>query len=284
MKKLNRLSKMEIALIVVFLIAMILSETIGRKMLTSPEFHSNTIQVLESQKNDALMLSAAVTVASTAITAIPDDTGSSIANELADLTLPLLLIVAVIYLEIYLLTTFGWVSSTLLFPAAFALGIGYVVSRKAFILVWIKRILILAIALLLIIPVSAKVTSGINETFEESINQKFSAAAYIVEETEEQEDTNAVISFFSGLANSIVSAFDMAKNMLSTMIDAIAILIITSVVIPIITVILFLQAIKVAINIDIPMDKLISGISTVNRDYRSQRKHRRLEELGKEEQ
>lgn len=278
MQRIKALSTLELFGIAVMLIAIVLSMTVGRSLLSSPEFYAHTIETLEEQKNDALMLSAAVTVASTAISAIPDDTGSSIADQLADLTLPLFIIVATIYLEIYLLTTFGWVSSTVLLPVAFVLCIGYIASRKAVLRVWIKRILILAIALLFVIPFSTVVTSNIEETFDESINQKFHSAAYIVKEAEEQKDGNAVLNFFSGLADSVTSAFDLAKNMLSAMIDAIAILVITSIVIPIITVIVFLQAVKAALCIDIPMDELVSAVSSANLERRSRRERRRMTE------
>lgn len=284
MQRIKELSKLELLGIAALILAIVLSMTVGRSLLASPEFHAHTIQVLEEQKNDALMLSAAVTVASTVITALPDDTGSSIADQLADLTLPLFIIVAIIYLEIYLLTTFGWVSSTVLLPVAFALCIGYIASRKAVLRIWIKRTLILAIALLFLIPISTMVTSNIEETFDESINQKLRSAAYIVEEAEEQEDGNAFLNFFSGLANSVASTFDVAKNMLSTMIDAIAILVVTSLGIPIITAIVFLQAVKAAMCVDIPMDKLVSEISAVNHERRMRRERRRMTESQKTEQ
>lgn len=284
MQRIKELSKLELLGIAALILAIVLSMTVGRSILTSPEFHAHTIQVLEEQKNDALMLSTAVTVASTAISAIPDDTGSSIADQLADMTLPLFIVVAIIYLEIYLLTTFGWVSSTVLLPVAFALCIGYIASRWAVLLAWIKRLFILAIALLILIPLSTMITSNIEETFDESINQKFRSAAYIVEESEEQEDGNAFLNFFTGLANSVTSAFDLAKNMLSTMIDAIAILVITSLVIPVITAFVFLQAVKAAMNIDIPMDKLVSEIATVNHERRKRRERRKLTGSQKTEQ
>ena len=142
----------EIITICILLAAMILSATMLNSLLSSPSFHSKTIQILDDQKMEALTLSVAVTAASTALSVLPDDTASPIAEELADLSLPLFLIVAIIYLEIFLLTTFGWISSVLLIPAACLLAIGFILFKKELFLIWIKKILILTLALILLIP------------------------------------------------------------------------------------------------------------------------------------
>ncbi|MBE5799035.1 MAG: hypothetical protein E7321_03690 [Clostridiales bacterium] len=268
----------EIILIIVLLLLAVLSVTIVNDHLSSPSFHSRTISILNEQKQDALTLSVAVTAASTALSTLPNDTASPIADELADLSLPLFLIVAVIYLEIFLLTTFGWISSSFLFPAACILMIIFVLCRKEFLLVWIKRILVLALALIMIIPASATITVQIEDTFSETVNQKLHAASHIAsvsEISEEDEDSNAILSFFSGLADNVISLADAARNMLSTLVDAIAILLITSCIIPALTLLLFLQAIKSAMNVDIPTRKLALLIPPTKKD------HQRLKEAQK---
>lgn len=262
----NTLQKSLLIAALVFMI--VLSVTIVSDRLSSPEFHIKTIKVLDEQKTDALTLSVAVTAASTSLSVLPDDTASPIAEELADLSLPLFLIVAIIYLEIFLLTTFGWITSTFLFPAACILAICFVLCRKEFLLVWIKKLLILSLALIMLIPTSAAITSHIEETFAETVDQKLHAASHIadVAETEEAEDANAILSFFSGLADNVVSLVAAARNMLSTLVDAVAVLMITSCIIPILTLLLFLQAIKVALNVDIPTRYLALLIPPTKRD------------------
>lgn len=257
--------------IVVLAALLLLSVTVISDHLSSPEFHAETIRVLDAQKQEALTLSIAVTAASTALSMCPDDAASPIANELADLSLPLFLIVSIIYLEMFLLTTFGWLSSTFLFPAACLLMIGYVLSLREYLLVWIKKILILALALIMLIPVSTKITSQIEETFSETVHQKLQAAFHIANaaETKDQEETNAILSFFSSLADNVVSLVDTARNMLSIFVDAITILFITSCVIPLLTLFLFLQVIKLVLNADIPTRKLALLVSPTKRERRS---------------
>lgn len=260
--------------ILICVLLIILSVTLVNNLLSSPQFHSKTIRVLDEQKTEALTLSVAVTAASTALSTLPDDMASPIADELADLSLPLFLIVAIIYLEIFLLTTFGWITSTFLLPAACLLMISFILCRKEFILVWIKKILVLSLALVMLIPASAAITSHIEDTFSETVDQKLHAASHIanIAETEEEDGANAILSFFSGLADNVASLVNAARNMLSTLVDAVAVLMITSCIIPVLTLLLFLQAIKVAMNVDIPTKYLALLVPPTKKD------HQRLEE------
>jgi len=258
----------EILSILVCILFIGLSVTVINGHLSSPQFHSETIRILDEQKTEALTLSVAVTAASTALSTLPDDIASPIADELADLSLPLFLIVAIIYLEIFLLTTFGWITSTFLLPTACLLMISFILCRKEFILVWIKKIVVLSLALVMLIPASAAITSHIEDTFAETVDQKLHAASHIanIAETEEEEDANAILSFFSGLADNVASLVNAARNMLSTLVDAVAILMITSCIIPVLTLFLFLQAIKLAMNVDIPTRYLALLVPPTKRD------------------
>lgn len=268
-----RITRQEGVFIAVLILLTVLSVTLFSNTLSSPEFYSETIRVLDDQKTEALTLSVAVAAASTALSTLPDDMASPIADELADLSLPLFLIVAIIYLEIFMLTTFGWITSTFLLPAAFLLLIGFILWRKEFLLVWIKKILVLSVALTMLIPASATITSHIEDTFSEVIDQRLHAASHIVNaaESDGEEDTNAILSFFSGIADNVTSLVNAARNMLSTLVDAVATLLITSCVIPVLTVLLFLQAIKTALNVNIPTEHFVRMLP-------SARKHRKMPE------
>lgn len=264
----HRLSNREILYIVTLILIALLSITLLSGVLTSPQFHAKTLRVLDEQKNEALALSVSVTAASTALSALPDDMASSISAELADLALPLFLIVSVIYLEIFLLTTFGWITATFLLPAVCLLLVGFVLLRRDFLLIWVKKLFILSLALVLLIPTSATITHHIEETFSETIDQKLHAAAHITDAAEaddEKTDGNAIRSFFSGLADNVSAIIDTARNMLSSMIDAVAVMLITSLIIPIITLLLFMKAVSLALNVDIPTSTLVKLVPPTTR-------------------
>jgi len=69
---------------------------------STPEFHEQSIQYLD--KNTVMTLAVSSAAISTSITILPGDTGTPIANDLADLSSKFLLVLGAIYLEKYALT------------------------------------------------------------------------------------------------------------------------------------------------------------------------------------
>lgn len=220
---------------------------------SSPAFYSRSIQKLDDQKINAMMLSAVVTVASTAISAVPDDTATPIAEQLSELSGPLLAIVCVLYAEKFLLTTMGWASTMVLLPGAclcmiiFLLG-GWETPRR-----WAFKLFILAVVLVLLVPASVGITLLIEETFAESVDATFHAAYHLSEETQQQDETgkNGFLSFFTSLKDNVSALLTKAKSMLSILVDAVAVLIVTSCVIPALTALLFLAIVRVLFRLPV---------------------------------
>ena len=222
---------------------------------SSAEFHSASIATLEAQKKTAMSLTATVTAASYAVSSLPNDTATPIADELAELTGPLLVVVCVIYLEKFLLTTTGFVSFSILVPLACALfGVQLFRPGRALRL-WAAKVLVFALLLFAMVPAGVTVTNLVQETFEESIEQTFVTAEKFSTEVEsaQKEDSSAFLQFIEGIGDSVMRLFDMAKNVLSTLTDAIAVLLITTCAIPLLTLLFFLWIIRVLFGIHVPL-------------------------------
>ena len=71
---------------------------------STPEFHEQSIQYLDEKRNTVMTLAVSSAAISTSITILPGDTGTPIANDLADLSSKFLLVLGAIYLEKYALT------------------------------------------------------------------------------------------------------------------------------------------------------------------------------------
>ena len=80
--------------------------------------HSHTINSIDEKVDMVMKLTAASTVASAGITAIPADTATPIAEKLADFTQYFLLIMCVLYAEKYSLTIIGLATFKILIPLA----------------------------------------------------------------------------------------------------------------------------------------------------------------------
>ena len=86
------------AIIAVLALTIILSCTFLGNRLTDPATYSHTIEVLDKNRSTVLGLSAASAAASAAVSALPDDICSPLAQEISEFTTWFLLILSVIYL------------------------------------------------------------------------------------------------------------------------------------------------------------------------------------------
>lgn len=242
----------KIIMIVLLIAIAILSITVISKYTSSPDFHANSIKVLDDKKLIAMGMTTSVSVLSTAITALPGDTASPVAEQLSQLTGPLFIVVCAIYLEKFLLTITGYISFTYLIPiACFLAGIS-IITQKTVLKTLAIKITILAISLFMIVPLSVKTTQLIEATFQETINQTYEAAHQVnTEETiEDEENSNFFSNIVDSVSGSVSTVVDTAKNAVNVFIDAIAVLIITTCVIPIVVMLLFIWIIKTILRID----------------------------------
>lgn len=90
------------------------------KITTDPAFYQKSIAALEEKQETVLELTAASTAASAAITLLPGDTATPIADKLADLSGYFLIVLCAIFLEKYLLTITAAAAFKVLIPAACA--------------------------------------------------------------------------------------------------------------------------------------------------------------------
>ena len=100
----KKLSKKTPILAVLLVLAAFFSVFVVSKFAVSPQVHANTIAALEEKQSTVLELTAASTAASAAITLLPGDAATPIAEKLADLSSGFLVVLCAIYLEKYLLT------------------------------------------------------------------------------------------------------------------------------------------------------------------------------------
>ena len=112
----DKFKSKNVVIAIALLIAAILSVTVVSKYATSEEVHSSSIAALDDKKVTAMELTAGVAATSTAISALPGDAATPIAEQVSELTGPLLIVVCAIYLEKFLLTTIGYVAFKFLIP------------------------------------------------------------------------------------------------------------------------------------------------------------------------
>ncbi|MBO5142939.1 MAG: hypothetical protein J6C46_08155 [Clostridia bacterium] len=247
----------------------LLSIFVFSKIASSPEFHEHTIKALDDKKVAVMELATATAVTSTAIAAIPSDATSPLANQIVELSEYLLIVIGVIFLEKILLTATGYVTFSYLIPIACLLyGIYLFVDKEILRSIAIK-IAIFGVAIFMVVPVSVKVSELVEKTQEISINQTIEDAKNFTdtakeEKKENSENVNGWENFVSGIKDAVSSVGDTVSNLikkgeqlLSRFIDAIAVLLITSCVIPILVLLFFGWIIKILFGINIPAKNIM---------------------------
>ena len=234
-------------------------------VMTRPETYQGSLAALQEKQTTVLELTAASTAASAAITLLPGDIATPVAEKLADLSGYFLIVLCAIFLEKYLLTITA--SAAFLFPLACLLGAAYVCSQKRFFRVLAWRLACFALALVLVIPSGIYASSMIERTYQASISETLEDAKKNVAEVETDATTEAdtdqqsgLSGLFSKVKDSIGSAasgtLEKFKQTLNDLIEALAILLVTSCLIPILVILLFLWLFKLIIGIDIPLPAL----------------------------
>lgn len=256
------IKKKAISIIILICVAL-LSITVISKNMSSVENHMETIAALDEKKVTAMELTAAVAITSTAISAIPGDAATPIANQLSELTTPLLIVVCAIYLEKFLLTTIGYVSYSWIIPIACDFLIGYVLLSKEFLRSWGIKLAIFGVAISLVIPVSVKVTNMIENTFDSSISQTFEKVEEITdsaEESNEKQNSNVFVELITGIKEGVTNLTESAKNAISYFIDAIAVLVITTCVIPVAVLFIFVWIVKILFDVKLDLSVISKKI------------------------
>ena len=195
-------------------------------------------------------LITASTAVSAAITVIPGDIGTPIAQQIAELSEYFIVVLGALYLENYVLTILGFVSSVILVPGASLLSIAHELRPGSG---WKKRLaitlLVVGIAGVMIVPASVAVSNSIDRTFHESIQSSIDAVIENSDEIEaqaEQDETlwGAISSAAQSVTGGVSESVEKAKAAVNQLIETIVIMLVTDCAIPIAVVLFFIWLVK----------------------------------------
>ena len=226
----------------------------------SPEFHAATIASLDEKTGTVLELTAASTAASAAITLLPGDTATPIADKLAELSSYFLIVISAIYLEKYLTTITGYAAFVILIPAACLLLSVNAFARRHQLRRIAWKLIVFALAVALVIPASVRVSDIIDETYASSIHTTINTAIQTTEEIsveeaaeeiQEAETAGGLKGFFTGVKDTVSNTGDHIKRILNNFINALAVMLVTSCLIPILVMVFFVWIAKILMNSEV---------------------------------
>lgn len=263
--------KLQIGFIVALVVLALLSGFAARPHFADTKTWDSTIEVIDQKKGNVLALTTSCVALSAGITALPGDTGTPVAEQLAQLSGNLGIVLAVLYLEKYLLTILWSVGLGILIPFALvlfavSLGIHGRWSTSAVLRRVATRVLVVAVIGMALVPASVWVSQKVDETYQVSIEQteqkatEASKASSTKSEkkSETTENKNVLEQLTDGASSLLTSVTDSAKSMtdkvvqqVTDLIEGVIVMIVTSCVIPLLVLAAFLWLGHTLLGIDI---------------------------------
>lgn len=226
-----------------------------------------TIQSLETSQNTVMNFTGATMATSLAITALPDDFATPLAEQFADLNKYFILIQIVILLEKLIVVEGNKIAFLFIIPVSCGLYVLSQILRKKYIHEFAMKFAIFGLSLVLVVPCSvrfinlvcADYTSYVEETIQET-----NAGANKLEEA--KADTEEDQTIFEKLSNAFKSSISSINDLLNYFnneikkcINSIAILLVIHFVMPLLTLFFFKWLLHELFRVD--LEKVIKKTS-----------------------
>lgn len=249
----EKYSKKILICAVLLLVAVVFALPIA-DLASAPATHGALIASIDDKVATVMKLTSSCTVASVGISAIPGDTASPIAQKLADLSFYFLLILCVLYTEKYMLTVIGLAAFRVLIPCACVLGMASLFSAARGCRKLAVRLVVLALALYVAIPAAIGLSDFVYRNYETSFASTMESAEQLTQETNQltqaDGDRNIISSILNQLSETALSLSNKAANILSRFVETVAVLIVTSCVLPLLGLAFILWIVKLLTGSD----------------------------------
>ena len=241
----------------------------------SVETYADTIASLDEKKAAVTSLIGGSTGTSAALTLLPGDVGTPLAEKLLDLGADFAIVIGAIYLEKYLLTILGLAAFRVLVPLACILfAIAMLLQGRpqlrGLLLAIGARLALFGLAIFLAVPASVFVSDQIEATYQSTVGASLAAAeeAQAAEEAAQNvaqaEQDQSLLDMIQQIPEQISTAASgvskEAQNALNSFIETLAVMIVTSCVIPILVLLFFLWLAKTILGVRIDIPQIRPGV------------------------
>lgn len=275
--------------VVILVVVALLSATLvaGKACSKDAKVTKACIRQLDKQRNEAEGLTGSALGLSVAVGLLPGDIGSGIAGKLADISGYLLIALCAIFLEKYLLTVFAFLAFRILIPVGCALLLASLFFQGFWKKLGV-RLIIYGLVLYLLVPaslfVSARIQAFYHDSYEETLDMAEDSTEKAREEIKKETETDSSTrgssdssksdnilekarEVLSGAASDLSDAaeglsdaaaglteraeetLDSAQETLNRMLEYVAIMIVTSCLIPILVLFLLVSLTRVILGI-----------------------------------
>lgn len=265
-KHISVVDKRKIVIIAILLFTMLLSIFVVPLVVDKIHIIESAQETLETKKDAVVAITATAATVSVAVAAMPGDSTTPLANQIAELDIFFIIVLIAIYMLKILLFASTSLSFKFLFPIACALLVAYVLSNISYLKRLAIKLIIFGLVIFLTVPISVKTMNVVDTALktQEKIETVAIDEAIDTETSVEVEDEekNWWLNFWDNVvekakevSNKVTTAtkemYQKAKNKFSELVDIVASLIITCCVIPLLVVIFLVWILKILFGINI---------------------------------
>lgn len=242
----KRIEKVIRILFVVFV--MVLSMNVLFYKIPETKWVQESIESLEKSQDTIMTFSGTTIATSIAISALPDDFASPLASTISDLNVYFVFMLIIVFVEKLLVVEGIKIALAYIIPVACILYAIYILNTKDVFKDFAKKLLILGIAVIAVIPVSTHFTETVCEDY----------MAYVEQTIEETEAGADEINNSGSIIQNIGNMLTYFKNVVKKCVNSVAIMVVITFVVPLLVLMLFRWLLKelFALHIPIPNKQL----------------------------
>jgi len=228
--------------------------------LPETEFVADSIESVEESSNTVMRFSAATLATSVAISALPDDFATPLAESLADMNIYFVAILVVLFLEKLLIQYGMKLSFAIVIPLACLVGAVALGMKKDVLKNLAARLCILGLAVALVVPcsthitniVAADLTTYVDNTIEETTDGADKLHEAMENGAEEKTIFEKLSDLFQTAIHDVSDLMLHFQNNIRRCMNSIAILILTNCLMPLLTFFILKWILKETFQIIIP--------------------------------
>jgi hypothetical protein len=227
------------------------------------EFVKDSIESVEDSKDTVMRFAAATLSASVAITLLPDDVATPLADSLADMNIYFVAILMLLFFE-KILVVYGFKLAAIMIPVACAIYALSVILKRDTLKSLAVRLSVLVLAVALVVPCSTHITNyvaaDLTQYVEATITSTEDGADKVNEAMDVGEDEKTIFEklseSFKTAINDVSDLMLHFQNSIRKCMNSIAILLMANCLMPIVNFFFLKWVLKETFNVAVPPPRL----------------------------
>ena len=239
MKNLNII---KVTIIALLIFVAVFSLTVIAPWAANPDNHTHAIEQTDEKINTVMTLSGGAAATSATLSLLPGDICTPLAEQLAELAKYFLVVLSSLYLEKFMICITGAIAFAVLVPLACLIFAAALIADKDRWKETAGKIAVFAIIIFLIVPASVKISDMVYQTQVEKVNNTVEDYNQLDIESDSEGGVLGELSTLTG------TTIDRITRFISELMESLAVMLVTSCIIPILVFVLLVWLSKTIFN------------------------------------